>query len=213
MGKIRCRYTKTGKAKYISHLDLMATMQRVYLRAGVKLKYSEGFNPHPYMSVALPLPVGCESLCELMDIEVVDESLPPEINRFLPEGLDIVDIYLPARKFNVIKWVAINCQLHYDDLPDDIIDLLHKRFTATSLVIPKKSKSGVSDVDVAPFIRDVKINGKQIIELSAKVSAQNPTISQNDLLSVIRKNEDIPLPDYFEIKRIDIYDESMVEFR
>ena len=70
MSKIRLLYSKTGKAKYISHLDLMATMRRALLRAGIELKYSEGFNPHPYMSVALPLPVGCSSICELIDIGI-----------------------------------------------------------------------------------------------------------------------------------------------
>ena len=75
MSKIRVRYSKTGKARYISHLDLMSTMQRAFIRAGVRLKYSEGFNPHPYISVALPLPVGCGSVCELMDIGLMDIGL------------------------------------------------------------------------------------------------------------------------------------------
>ena len=46
MDKMRLRFEKTGRAIYISHLDMMRTMQRVFARAGLELKYSEGFNPH-----------------------------------------------------------------------------------------------------------------------------------------------------------------------
>ena len=74
MDKLRLRFKKTGRAVYISHLDLMQTMQRAFSRAGYELKYSEGFNPHPQISIALPLSVGTASLCELMDFKLRDEA-------------------------------------------------------------------------------------------------------------------------------------------
>ena len=61
--KLRLRFSKKGKAIYISHLDLMRTLQRSFLRAGYPLKYSEGYNPHPLISILLPLGVGCSSEC------------------------------------------------------------------------------------------------------------------------------------------------------
>ena len=67
MDKYRMRFSNTGRAVYISHLDLMRTITRAFLRAECRLKYSEGFNPHPNISIALPLSVGCESVCEIMD--------------------------------------------------------------------------------------------------------------------------------------------------
>jgi radical SAM-linked protein len=213
MGKIRVRFTKTGKARYISHLDLMATMQRAFIRAGVRLKYSEGFNPHPYMSVALPLPVGVESLCELMDVEIIDSELPCDINRFLPEGIVVLGTYTPLNKFKSIKWISVSCKIHYDDPPDDIFkEMLHKHFTAASLIIQKKTKSGVSDVDIAPFIREVTLGSGDVVDLTAKISAQNPTISQNDIFNIIRGNEETAIPNNIEIKRIEIYNEDMVIF-
>jgi radical SAM-linked protein len=88
----RLLFTKTGMAKYISHLDLMRTMQRALLRAGLEIKHTQGFNPHPHMVFALPLPVGCESLCELMDFELVKDvpadEIVPGLNRTLPEGIE-----------------------------------------------------------------------------------------------------------------------------
>ena len=118
MDRLRLLYSKTGKAKYIAHLDLLATMRRALLRAGVGLKYSEGFNPHPYMSVALPLQVGCESVCELMDISLIDgvqtDGIAERINASMPEGLSISETYTPVRKFNSIDWIGISGCLHYD---------------------------------------------------------------------------------------------------
>ena len=214
MSKMRFRYSKTGKAKYISHLDLMATIKCAFLRAGVKLKYTEGFNPHPYMSVACPLSVGCESLCELMDVEIIDNELPDGINRYLPEGLSILEVYTPARKFNQIIWMEVICEIHYDDLPYDmIIETLTKRLAAKSIVIQKKSKSGKSCIDVAPFIREVKLTGDDIITMTAKISAQNPTISQNDILNMISCDEKNQTPVHINLKRIEIYDKDMVLFR
>jgi len=214
MSKIRFRYQKTGKAKYISHLDLMSTMQRAFLRAGIKLKYSEGFNPHPYMSAALPLPVGCESLCELMDVGIDSNDLPDEKDYLLPEGLDITEAYIPTRKFNDIKWIGINCRLHYFDRSSDMLaEMLIDHFSKTSLVIPKKTKSGTSYIDIAPFIRDVKISRGDTVEMTAKISAQNPTINQNDIENSLSIGDKILTPDDIELKRIDIYDADMLLFR
>ena len=74
MDKMRLRFEKTGRAIYISHLDMMRTMQRVFARAGLELKYSEGFNPHPQISIALPLSVGTGSLCEIMDFRLTSDT-------------------------------------------------------------------------------------------------------------------------------------------
>ena len=91
MDKLRLRFSKTGRAVYISHLDLMRTMTRAFLRAECRLKYSEGFNPHPNISIALPLSVGCESLCEIMDFRLIEEKELDDILKSLsvelPEGI------------------------------------------------------------------------------------------------------------------------------
>ncbi|MBQ7565814.1 MAG: DUF2344 domain-containing protein, partial [Oscillospiraceae bacterium] len=68
----RLRLEKTGDAIYLSHLDLMRVVQRAFTRAGVMLKHSGGFSPKPYVAAALPLSVGVESVCELLDYELPD---------------------------------------------------------------------------------------------------------------------------------------------
>ena len=95
VGKLRLIFIKEGRAVYISHLDLLRTFQRVFLRQGLVLRHSQGFHPHPILSFALPLPVGQSSACEVLDFEVVEDmdgkGLPESLNRFMPEGIRAVD--------------------------------------------------------------------------------------------------------------------------
>ncbi|MDR3729737.1 MAG: TIGR03936 family radical SAM-associated protein, partial [Oscillospiraceae bacterium] len=70
MSKLRLLFSKEAQASYISHLDLMRTFQRVFPRTGLEISHSNGFHPHPILSVVLPLPVGQSSVCELLDLTV-----------------------------------------------------------------------------------------------------------------------------------------------
>ncbi|MCL2628108.1 MAG: TIGR03936 family radical SAM-associated protein [Oscillospiraceae bacterium] len=215
MDKIRMKYSKLGRAKYISHLDLVTTLQRALLRAGVKLKYSEGFNPHPYISVALPMSVGAESLCELADVEI-HGGFPDNVNDYLPDGLEILGLYKPLRKFNAIKWVNVCCRLFYDDaVSDKTLDILKSQFSADTLVISKKTKRGVSDIDIAEFIKNAKVSlsGNNTVEVSVNISASQPTVSNNDILSIACFNAEIPKPSQLNVKRIEIFDKDMVLFK
>jgi radical SAM-linked protein len=94
MQNIRSWFSKRGRAKYISHLDLMRAMSRAVRRAGLPIWYTEGFNPHPYLSFALPLPLGQEGLREAMDLRLPEGMPLDEITRrfggVLPEGIEIL---------------------------------------------------------------------------------------------------------------------------
>jgi len=221
MNKIRLKYSKTGTAKYISHLDFMSVMQRALLRAGIELKYSEGFNPHPFLSVALPLSVGFGSVCELMDIGIVGDKLPDINSILLPQGIEILDVYRPLRKFNDIQWIELHGEMFYDDVivtsepQSPGINNLSARLTDVykkdSIIISKRSKRGEKEIDIAPFIKDIVFDvADNKITLSAKISAQNPTLNVNDLLNPLDKSLK---PCYTGINRIELYDTNMVQFR
>ena len=253
-GKLRLRFSKTGRAKYISHLDLMATMRRALLRAGLNLEYSKGFNPHPYMSVALPLPVGNGSICELMDVgitidtlpdglpgkinevlpdglpgkinevlpdgltgkinEVLPEDLPGLINNLLPEGLKVSEVYIPERKFNSIAWVGISGLLCYDaGAPPDAAERLTERFTEESIVISKKTKRGVSEINISPFVRDISFQQLCEVTMSARISAQNPSINTENLLSALKGGHESLIPDFYDFTRTEVFDTEMNVFR
>ena len=88
---VRVVFSKTGRAKFISHLDLTRAMTRVVRRAAIPLWYTEGFNRHPYLTFAAPLSLGYEGLRETMDLRLEEEmsmeELVSRLNEALPEGL------------------------------------------------------------------------------------------------------------------------------
>lgn len=221
MDKVRVRYIKTGKAGYISHLDLMTVMQRALIRAGVGLKYSEGFNPHPHISVALPASVGVESVCELLDVELTGGTVPDNINEYLPEGLEVLKTHRPWRNFSEIKWVETEFCLWFDEVPPPELDkMLLGQFAAPSLFVSKKTKGGNTVIDVAPHICDAGIyrnNAGDCVIVKAFVSAQNPTISFRDLASIAdsfyNDNNAFNYFSYARMKRIEIFDTNMVLFK
>ena len=110
MAKLRLLFVKENQASYISHLDLMRTFQRVFPRGGLELRHSQGFHPHPLISIVLPLPVGQSSECELLDFEVdqdVDGTGVAEMlnrtfgARVLPRGASRPGSCVPARAARV----------------------------------------------------------------------------------------------------------------
>ena len=102
MESMRVFYAKTGTAKYISHLDINRCFQRAMKRAAIPLWFTEGFNPHAYLTFPLPLALGYESLCECVDFRLVEPIEPGEIvrrlNAVLPMGLKAVRAAPPAYK-------------------------------------------------------------------------------------------------------------------
>ena len=107
---IRIKFSKTGRLRYISHLDLCRTMQPAMIRARIPLWYTEGFNPHPKMVFAQPLPLFVESRCEFLDIKIVEDVSCEELKRRLREAftdeLYVLDVYKPTEKFTEIAYAV-----------------------------------------------------------------------------------------------------------
>ena len=91
--RYRIRYSKEGAAKFISHLDMLRTFERVVRRAGIPVSFSQGFNPHPRFSFGFPLSVGVSGLEEYVDIDL-DTAVSPEevaqaLDRAMPPGMRV----------------------------------------------------------------------------------------------------------------------------
>ena len=219
MNKLRMRFSKTGRAIYISHLDLMATMQRAFSRAGSRLQYSEGFNPRPQISIALPLSVGTASLCELMDFRLLEKVditlLAARLNATMPEGITVQEIYEPTRKNAELKWLAVDGLFEYDDRQVDIIQKqLAAFFARPSIVIEKKTKRGLGEVDIRPAIREIAFTaGEDGVHVSAVLSAQSPTLNPDLLPAALRALAPEIAPDFAKFTRIETYDAEMKLFR
>lgn len=219
MSKLRMRFSKTGRAIYISHLDLMAMMQRAFSRADSRLKYSEGFNPRPQISIALPLSVGCASLCEIMDFQLLEEvditTLPARLNAVMPEGVEVLEVYEPTRKNAELKWLAVEGVFEYDDRQVDIMqEQLTVFFARGSIVVEKKTKRGFGEVDIRPSIREIAFAAEGgEIRVSAVISAQNPTLNPELLCAALRALAPEIAPDFAKFTRVETYDEKMNVFR
>ena len=202
----------------MSHLDLTSTLARSLRRAGVELYYSEGFNPHPYISVALPLSVGCGSICELVDVGTEHElrpgGLPELINPVLPDGLEILGAWLPSRKFSEIKWVALDALLYYENgAPPGAAMELAERFSSGSVNVIKKSKQGFSMINLALYLQDVAFTGSDVINFAAKASAQDPSINPKDIINAFEFDTGRLTPLYSSFTRNEVYDSEMALFR
>jgi radical SAM-linked protein len=151
----RIRYTKTGNLKYISHLDLLRTMQRILLRAELPLWYTEGFNPQPKLSFGLPLSVGCESICEYIDIRLT-ETLPCEevaarISAAFPREMCVVKVYHPETKYNTIGAAGYEMEIRSAGV-DEATPARVKDLFAHELMVEKETKRGSKMLDLSAAI-------------------------------------------------------------
>ena len=194
MRKCRLFFCKTGKEKYLSHLDLMRVFRRLFNRAELPLKHSEGYNPHPLLSIALPLPLGQESLCEALDVTFQGElgsflTLPDRLNPFLPDGILItraaVPLYKPA------DLTLVRAELYapqgWGALPDEV-------------VINKTTKSGNE--------RSIRISrdSYRLADDATLVCMTPPDFNPRQISDALGIT-------YCEVKRVAVYDASGREFQ
>lgn len=219
MDKLRLRFKKIGRAIYISHLDLMKMIQRAFSRTGLDLKYSEGYNPRPQISIALPLSVGTASVCELMDFKLKADTdlseLPQRLTAVLPEGIEIIEAYEPQRKASAIKWLEVTALMEYDERDaGEMCTALREFFARPEIVIEKKTKRGMGDTDIKPAIKTVDFAvAEGGVALHAIISAQNPTLNPELLTDALRKLAPDIAPDFAKYTRVEVYDADMKVFR
>lgn len=154
---VRIFYTKTGRAKYISHLDVNRCMQRNIKRSGLPVWYTEGFNPHLYITFPLPISLGHQSLCESMDIKI-DKSVPFEeiksrLSSVLPEGFEVTDVAIPDMKPDKIAFAEYELLITSDVIDGNTVAEKFERFIEQkAIVVKKKTKKGIIDIDIKPYI-------------------------------------------------------------
>ena len=219
MDKLRLRFRKTGRAVYISHLDLMQTMQRAFFRAECPLRYSEGFNPLPLISIALPLSVGTASECEIMDFRLREDvdlaALPARLTAVLPEGIEVLEAYEFTRKAAELKWLRVRGVLEYDARDAAAMaEALTDFYARNEIVITKKTKRGMGETDIRPAIREISftVSGCDVL-LEALISAQEPTLNPELLAEALRQLKPEIAPDFAKFTRLETYDAAMQLFR
>ena len=196
---IRIKFSKTGSLQYISHLDLQRLWQRALVRAGIPLWYTKGFNPHAKLVFALPLPVGVESVCELIDVRIdkeIDSSDVKELlNEVLTDEMRILDVYLPERKFADIAKAEYLIELSSVNASEELVKKINEFFTKDEILMTKHTKSGEKEINISKLI--YKFYAKYTPEdnkiiMNATLSAGTESLSPEFLISALRKYEVLP---------------------
>lgn len=221
MREIRLRFSKTGQAKYISHLDINRAFSRAFARSGIHLWYTEGFNPHPFMSFSLPLSLGVESLCENVDIRILDEMDNAEIqrrmNESLPMGIRIVDVYEDFMDATQICYSDYVFKLEFAD-NEAALEKLREVLAADEILALKKAKKGkrriLKETDIKQFIvkYNLSLRGEQLV-LNLRLSAGpeknlNPSLLFDTLIRLMEMDYE-----WKEIARINLLTADLKEYR
>ena len=210
MDKLRLKFIKTGRAVYISHLDLMRTMQRVFSRAGISLKYSEGFNPHAKISIILPLTVGTHSECEYMDFALAEETdlsaLPERLNAFMPEGIRAVEAYEAACKGAELRWLRITGRMS----GCREAAFYNSFFAREEILVTRRGKKGERVDNIAPAIRSAVFQDtEQGVAAELLLHAQEPALSGDVMMAALGADR----PEYYVFTRREAFREDMTPFR
>jgi radical SAM-linked protein len=218
----RILFEKTGNAVYISHLDLMRLFQRAFKRGGLNLKHTQGFSPRAMVSIALPLSVGVESCCEILDYELVGqeelscEEIRERLNRTMPVGVRVLEVYDSPRKPKELTHLDVAIRLEYDNgVPDGCVDAIRSLFARESVIVTKRGKNGSVDQDIIPMISqlDVSAVSHQELELTARICAQNPSLNPQQMVTAIENELPQCRPDFTRIFRREVFDSQGVIFR
>lgn len=219
----RILFSKNGRARYISHLDLMRTMQRAFLRAGISIAHTEGFHPHPYISLPLPLPLFFSSECELLEFGLLDgatlESLPALLTAALPEGISVARCYEGGAPFRQLSFVRYAVTMDFDTpVVQEAAEAFRTLLATESLVITKRSKkakSGQTELDIIPQIEALEslvVEGTQL-QMQILLRAQNPGLNPELLVKAFRDLHPTLSPDFVRFHRLEIFDEEKAVYR
>ena len=218
----RLLFSKTGRAKYISHLDLMRTFQRAFARAHIPIKHTEGFHPHPFVSIALPLSVGYSSQCEILEFALMGntarEEVPDRLTAAMPEGIVIHRCYPGERKLKELTFVNYIMNFEYPEgRPQETEPAMEELLRRDSLVVKKKSnkaKLGYTEVDLIPLIHSFHLECQSdTLTLDTVLSAQNPGLNPELLRSTFCQLYPELAPDFVTFHRREIFGPAGDVFR
>lgn len=218
---VRLFYSKTGSAKYISHLDTMRAFQRAFRRCrDLDFWYTEGFNPHLYLTFALPLSLGYESGAETVDFRLASHvpyrEVVEKLNAVLPAGFKAYKAAKPVMNAKVIRFADYNISFTTDGIdPEAVLAEWYRCFTRESVTVKKFTKRGAEDVDLKAGEK-IKLSKLKQFEnrfcfKARLVSGVELNINPNLVLQAFKEFCEIE-PQDVEIKRVAVYNGKMEEF-
>ena len=214
----RLAFSKSDTAKFISHLDLMRTFQRAFLRAGIQVRHTEGFNPHAFVSIPLPLSVGYSSGCEVLECSLLGEpdleQIPQRMNAVLPDGIHVYQCYAGGQPVKALQYVNYIVTLEYEaGAPFGAEGAIRALLSRDSLVMEKRSKkakSGFTQVNLIPLIAQATVEERRdTITLDLVLRAQNPGLNPDLVVAAIRQECPDMAPDFVSFHRRAVLDDQL----
>lgn len=163
---VRVWFKKMGMSRYVSHLDLMRAMTRALRRAHVPLWYTEGYNPHPYITFALPLSLGMESLCESMDMRIEGECTNEQIFDMLegsmPPGIEIIRVADPVHDPKKIAFGEFDIFFDCGRNSEAVVSMIRDMLSGDELIVQKLGKKGrhkvLKDINLIEFLKSYSVS-------------------------------------------------------
>ena len=199
--KVIIKYKKTDRLKYISHLDTIRLLQRALRRANINIIYSEGYNPHPKFSFAMPLSLGIETYGDYVEVEVDDgedyKSIQDRLNFVLPDSFKVVDVELSeygrtlsSRLKNVVYIIDIKNEIENLSNVEKIIENFFEEEQIVKRIKKKKRKTKIKKFDSRKFIWKIDIiekNNKGIKLKIYGIFSNEGTVKMEELVEVLKK--------------------------
>ena len=218
--EVRMSFQKTGMAKFISHLDTVRCITRAMKRANVPIWYTEGFNPHAFLTFAMPLSLGFESLCETVDFRLMKETdlseLAEKINNALPVDITVKEIYVYETSPNDIRWAEYKVIFNNPD--NLLLEQAEKILSADEIMVLKKAKQGrkkvEKEVNIKEHIKSFELendDGKLVLKT---VLSSGTSININPMLLIGALTKDTETDEQdVDIIKVQSYTENMEVFR
>ena len=220
---VRVLFRKAGSLSYISHLDLQRVMMRILVLAGIPMWYTQGFNPHAKVVFALPLPVGVESECELMDLricrDVPCEELTERLNAVLTDEMKVKEIYIPERKFQEIDSADYAFTFRGGRVQETDPQDVERYLLDPERTVLKKGKNGDKEIALKNHLRRLRVenrDGELRLYVNMPAGGDRETLSPlsvaQTLLDAFSWYGSAVEADY-AVTRLHIRDDRMREFR
>lgn len=214
MKSVRIFYTKTGRMKFVSHLDMNRLMIRVIRKSGISVWYTEGFNRHIYINYAVPLSLGFEGVYEVMDIRLTDDDFSFEeaidrLNAAAPEDIEFLRAEAPV--LPTVDIAFAEYELTFDPENAHLYEKLKEFLSKESVICQKKDKKGrIKEFDIIPKIKSAEFkDGKALLVLSAGNEGNlNPSL----VLSKFFEETGIA-PAFCSVKRLMLFDKDLKPFK
>ncbi|MFZ5814937.1 MAG: TIGR03936 family radical SAM-associated protein [Bacillota bacterium] len=191
--RLRVRLSKTGLARFFSHLDLQRTLERSLRRAGLPIAYSQGFNPHPRISFASALATGTSSDGEFIDVELVEPMDPAEFvaqaNAACPQGLRLLEARVaPDGKGDSLQ-ALLNAAEYRITLagaePGPLRSAVEALLAAELLEVTKEGRTGPRPVNIRPQVYALELTGPAELRALVQTGPQG-NLKPEDLIAGLR---------------------------